>query len=213
MGNHRYAHRVSTLAAAALSDTRSLPVSLPVERVLRGAGLAHGLVRGRTYGCSGAAAVSCAMVLAGEANATGSWVAWCAGVSPNWRAMADIGWALDRVVQIDCNHSRDGWVSCLDALAGEIDIVVVDMPTGVSLREAQRVIDRAVRRGAVVIVLAPSREMPLRLGIDVLFDVVRVHHVAHHAHLAGQIMDVRLQGRRVPVATDVRLEIPNPGHG
>jgi hypothetical protein len=216
VGNHRYAHRVSTLAVATLADARTLPVSPDIERVLRAGlvpGCAHGLVRGRTYGCSGAAAVSCAMTLLREASATGSWIAWCAAVSPNWRAMADTGWALDRVVQIDCGSSRDGWVACLDALAGEIDIVVVDMPAGVSLRDAQQVIDRAVRRGGVVVVLAPSPEVHARLGVDVVFDVVRVRHVAHHAHLAGQVIDIRLQGRRVPVPTDVRLEIPGVAGG
>lgn len=220
VGNHRYAHSVSTLGAATLSDARTLPVSLSVERALR-AGQVSGLVRGRTYGCSGAGAVSCAMVLLREASATGSWVAWCAGVSPNWRAMADIGWALDRVVQVDCSHSREGWIACLDALAGEIDIVVVDLPAGVSPHEAQRAIDRAVQRGAVVVVLAPSRETHVhpgrdsgvdgRVGVDVAFDVIRVRHVTHDAYLAGQVMDIRLRGRRVPLAADVRLEIPDAG--
>ena len=211
VGSHRYAHHVSTLATAALADTRALPVSLPVDRMLR-AGLvpdsAHGLVRGRTYGCSGVAMVSCATTLLSEASATGSWIAWCTAVSPNWRAMADTGWALDRLVQVDCDRSRDGWTACIDALAGEIDIVVVDPPAGVSVRDVQRVIDRAVRRGGVVVVLASSPEVHARLGVDVVFDVVRVHYVTHHAHLAGQVMDISLRGRRVPVATDVRLEIP-----
>ena len=212
VGAHRYAHHVSTLGAATLADARTLPVMPSVAAALRRAGLAHGLVRGRTYGCSGIGMVSCAMTLLREASASGSWIAWCAAVSPNWRAAADIGWALDRVVQVECSHSRDGWVACLDAVAGEIDIVVVDLPAAVSLREAQRTIDRAARRGGAVVVLAPSRTTHVRLGIDVVFDVVRVRHATRHAHLAGQSVDIRLQGRRVPVALDVALDVPGAQH-
>ena len=212
VGAHRYAHHVSTLGAATLADARTLPVMPSVGAALHRAGLAHGLVRGRTYGCSGVGMVSCAMTLLREASASGSWIAWCAAVSPNWRAAADIGWALDRVVHIECGHSRDGWIACLDAVAGEIDIVVVDIPASVSLHEAQRAIDHAVRRGGAVVVLAPSRAAHARLGIDIVFDVVRVRHATRHAHLAGQSMDIRLQGRRVPATVDVVLDVPGAQH-
>ena len=212
VGSHRYAHHVSTLGAATLADARSLPVTPSVGAALRRAGLAHGLVRGRTYGCSGVGMVSCAMTLLREASASGSWIAWCAAVSPNWRAAADIGWALDRVVRIECGHSSDGWIACLDSLAGEIDIVVIDLPAGVSLHEAQRTIDHAARRGGAVVALAASCATHTRLGIDIVFDVVRVRHATGHAYLAGQAMDIHLQGRRVPVAVDVVLDVPGARH-
>ena len=212
VGSHRYAHHVSTLGTATLLDTRTLPVMPGVGAALHRAGLAHGLVRGRTYGCSGVGMVSCAMTLLRDASVSGSWIAWCAAVSPNWRAAADIGWALDRVVRIECGHSRDGWIACLDAVAGEIDIVVVDLPAGMSMHEAQRALDHAVRRGGAVVVLAPSGATHARLGIDIVFDVVRVRHATRHEHLAGQVMDIRLQGRRVPVAVDVVLDVPGVPH-
>jgi hypothetical protein len=198
VAQHRYAHHLSALSTASLVDQRTLPVPPAFAQALRAAGLPGGLVRGRTYGCGGVAPVSCLVALLRHASAAGSWVAWCAATSPNWRAAADAGWALQRVVV--AKPDAHNWSSCIDVFAGEIDVVVVDLPMGVPSHQVRRVMNHVAHRNGVLVVLMPPHTTHTSVVPDVVFRVDHARYGTQCTHLTEQTLEVVLGGRRVPAS-------------
>lgn len=185
---------VTTLSRAVLKRDRSLPVASHFVGALRAAGLAGGLPRGSVCAVTGAAPVALAALLLAEANASGSWVAWCATTTPNVRALFDAGWQLDRIVCIDPRHD---WVACMNACIGEFEIVVTQVPSSVAPADVRRMATAVSRTNGVVVVVDDEP----RRSVSADFEF-RVEHCnwagVDGGHLSAQDMRVVLAGRRVP---------------
>jgi hypothetical protein len=132
-------------------------------------------------------------------------VAWCATTSPNWRAAANAGWALQRVVVAKPNAHN--WSSCIDALAGEIDVVIVDPPLGVSSHQMRRVMNHVAHRNSVLVALMPSRATHTSVVPDVMFHVAHARYGTQCTHLSEQTLEVVLRGRRVPATKDFSVVV------
>ena len=183
---------VTTLSRAVLKRDRLLPVGAAFAEALRGAGLASGLVRGSVYGISGVSPVALAALLLAEAGKSGAWVAWCAEVSPNPRALFDAGWCLDRVVCIDPQRL---WLECINACLGEFEIIVTQIPAGVGAGDVRRMASMVSRGNGVMVVLGDTS---CRYAVvDVEFQVEHCSWRVEGGRLVSQTMDVVLGGRRV----------------
>ena len=189
---------VTTLSRAVLKRDKSVPVAAPIADALRTVGVASGLPRGSVCVVDGAAPVAFTALLLAEANRAGGWVAWCASVAPNARALFDAGWYLDRVACVDPQRQ---WVACMNACVGEFELVVTHIPSGVPAGDVRRVFGAASRSGGVVVVLGgePQRDSRRAVSADIEFHVESCGWPDVDAgHLSVQSMRVVVAGRRVP---------------
>jgi len=189
---------VTTLARAALKRDRTLPVPSGVAAALRAGGLSGGLARGSVCCVTGPFRVSLTAALLAEASASGSWIAWCSPVAPNCRALRDAGWHLDRFAWA---NPEGQWAACLGTVIGEFEVVVTQVPRGVSPREVRHVAAIARRCSGVLVVLvdnAYAGSSTDTFAADLMFDARdATWSTAGSGHLATQQVHVVLGGRRV----------------
>lgn len=185
---------VTTLSRAVLKRDRTIPVAAPVVSALRAVGHAGGLARGSVCCVTGPVRVSFTAAAFAPANAAGSWVMWCSSSAPNCRALLDAGWSLERFVWV---NPTGQWSACVGAGLGEFEVVVTQLPTGVSPREVQHASAIARRRNGVLVVLADR--VPTALSADLVFDARGATWTSVGAgHLVSQETHVVMGGRRAP---------------
>ena len=189
---------VTTLARAALKRDRTLPVPPGVAAALRSSGLSGGLARGSVCCVSGPFHVSFTAMLLAEVSASGSWIAWCSRVAPNCRALRDAGWHLDRFVWA---NPEGQWAACLGAVVGECEVVVTQIPHGVSPREVRHVAAIVRRSNGVLVVLVDNSHAGSSVdtfSAEAVFEArSATWSTAGAGHLSAQQMHVVLGGRRV----------------
>ncbi len=197
---------VTSLSRAVLKRDRSVPVPASVGHALRTSGFARGLPRGSVCAVTGVAPVGFAAVLLVEANRAGSWVAWCSGVTPNVRALHDVGWRADRLV---CINPQREWLACMGACIGQFELVVTQVPSGVSVADVRRMAAMVARGNGVVVLLVPHGVSSV--SADFEFRVERCEWpTSNTGHLSTQVLHVVLGGRRIaePRAFEVALGVP-----
>jgi len=216
--------------AAALAELhpRVRPLTLAAERTLPvldalGSLLPAGLPRGATLAVTGAAGRSFAVALLAAASQTGSWVAVVGVPGFGWRAAAEVGLDLARVVLVD-PVPPDVVPECLAALVDGFDAVLLGGEARVTAAPARRLAARARERGTVLVtVVEPwfAGERRERAAQGPLTDLADLRASvegegweglgAGFGRLGGRQVAVELEGRRLPGRRrGSRLWLPGP---
>ena len=138
------AQRVRPPAAA---RTRLLPVAAPLVPLLPDGGLRRGTV----VECTGEAALSLVLALAGRASAAGSWCGTVGIDDPGVVAAAGYGVDPGRLVVVRAAPAT--WALAAAELMGGLDLVVVRPPARARPGVVRRLADRARHHQGVLLVL------------------------------------------------------------
>jgi hypothetical protein len=150
------AHLAAVAAAEAplvLARDRSIAVPGPlgtvVPSVQRGTVVAVG-------GATGAGATSTVLGFAAAATALGEWAAMVDGTgSLGGLAASEAGVDLARLAVVR-DVARDRWPTVVAALLDGVSVVVAELPRGLRLGDARRLVARTRERAAVLVTLAPE---------------------------------------------------------
>jgi hypothetical protein len=192
------AERVAPLA---LATDRTLPVAEEFVDLFP----ERGLVRGRTFACSGAAATSLALALAAPAVAAGSWLATIDVPTIGLDAASEFGIALERVVAVRADAAR--WPDVVAAAADGFDLLIARVPADVSPSSMRKVATRLRQRDVVMLVLGD----PGALSCDGVLDAGDARWVGlgdGHGHLQHRRLVVEAAGRRLHGRHRCRLMLP-----
>lgn len=168
-----------------------------------------GLVRGRTVGCSGPAAISLALALAARATATGSWLAVVDVPMLGVEAAAELGVPLSRLVAVDGGGRPATWAERVGAVADGFDLILTRPPVGAE-RVARRIRQRLQARGVVLLAVGPTTP---GMSCDVELTTTSVEWIGlgqGHGSLTGRRAVVRVGGRRVPRPIERTMWLPGP---
>lgn len=195
------------VTSGALAGERTVVVHPALATVLP-----QGVVRGSTLVCSGAAAVSTALLLAAAPSQAGAWVGVVGLPTFAPQACREMGAALERVVLVRSQSVTldDGtWASVLGAMVDGFDIVVVGAAAQVRPATARRVQARLQRRGGVLVLVG----QPGAFTADVHIGTTAVWHGLGQGdgHLRRRVVQVTVDGRRIPRARYDELAMPSTG--
>ena len=123
--------------------------TLPVDDALRGL-LPGGLPRGVTVAVSGSAARSFALALTAAASREGSWLAVVGVPGLGWRAAAELGVAVNRVVVVEVPDATRG-ADCVAAALDGFDVVLIGAEAPLASAAERRLGARARERGSVLV--------------------------------------------------------------
>ena len=185
--------------------------SLPVAKALQPIVPDGVLVRGRTVLCSGDAAMSAALLTVSAATQAGSWLA-IVGVSDfGLMSACEQGVALQRTVLVTPTANKKDWTSTVAAVADGFDVVMLEVPQGVSEFDARRIQTRIQARRNVLVLVETSRHATPRSVFqpDVVLHTVTTQWdgIEHGAgYVQGRLIDVMVSGRRVPRTTQHVLQ-------
>ena len=185
--------------------------SLPVAKALQPIVPDGVLVRGRTVLCSGDAAMSAALLTVSAATQAGSWLA-IVGVSDfGLMSACEQGVALQRTVLVTPTANKKDWTSTVAAVADGFDVVMLEVPQGVSESDARRIQTRIQARRNVLVLVETSRHATPRSVFqpDVVLHTVTTQWdgIEHGAgYVQGRLIDVMVSGRRVPRTTQHVLQ-------
>jgi len=180
--------------------------TLPVPLELRAMFPEGGLVRGRTVLCSGDAAVAMALRVVSSATQAGSWLGIVGVHNVGVQAASEHGVALQRVVFVQpASSSRTEWVSTVAAAADGFDVLMLEVPRGITEADARRVQTRIqARRNALVLVGAMHQSAVQSVfQPDVIMNTATTqwHGIERGAgYVQGRDVQVAVSGRRVPKA-------------
>ncbi len=201
---------------AALAE-RVAPLAMARERTLPVAGefvelfAERGLVRGRSFACSGPAATSLALALAAPAVASGSWLATIDVPTIGLDAASEFGVVLERVVAVCTGDLPDQqaarWPDVVAAAADGFDLLITRVPGGVSPAAVRKVATRVRQRDVVMLVLGD----PGALTCDGVLDASTIAWEGlgdGHGHLQHRQLVVEASGRRLHGRRRCRLVLP-----
>ena len=197
---------MSGVVSGAVAHERTLPV-LPAFTPL----LTTGVQRGSVVACTGTAGVSLALSVAAGPSQAGSWVGVAGLPELGLAAAAEMGIALERLVQVvepAGDRWSDGqWGDLLAALVDGFDIVLLGHGARrVRPAVARRVVARLQARGAVLVVVdAPVFGGDLRLTAT---ELVWEGLGDGHGVARSRRVTVCLEGRRVPRPRHAGLWLP-----
>lgn len=182
----RLSHRVRP---ASTLEERTLPVCEALAPLLP-----DGLPRGATFAVSGDAGRSFVFAATAAATRAGSWLAVLGLPDAGWRAVAESGVVVDRVVHVDPGRRE---ADCVAAALDGFDLVLVGSHLRLDGTVQRRLAARARERGAVLI--------GDRGALDQVADL-RVRARGRRwrgigdgwGHLGGRRVDLDAQGRRLP---------------
>ncbi len=207
----------SVLAVDALGSIGLSPVvpardrCLPVDEVFASMLPDAGLLRGRTIGCVGPAAVSLGLALAARAVTAGAWLAVVGVPMLGIEAAQELGVPPSRVVIVEATTSPSVWADRLAAAADGFEVILTRPPPG-SERIAGKIRTRLQARGVVMIVVGSSS---LGVACDLEFSTTAVTWEGlgcGYGHLLARQATVRLSGRRQPKPVECDIWLPGP-HG
>lgn len=125
------------------------PLGTAVPAVQRGTVVAVG-------GAVGSGATSTVLGLAAAATAVGEWAAVVDGSgSLGGLAAAAVGVDLARLAVVR-DVPRDRWATVVAALLDGVSVVVAELPRGLRIGDARRLVARTRERAAVLVTLAPE---------------------------------------------------------
>jgi hypothetical protein len=119
-------------------------------------------------GAVGTGATSTVLGLAAAATAAGEWAAVVDGAgSLGGLAAAEAGVDLSRLAVVR-DVPRERWSTVVAALLDGVSVVVAELPVGIALGDARRLVARARERAAVLVMLAPdSRAWPVEASLRI----------------------------------------------
>ena len=195
---------VTALSSLPPAADRSLPVHEPLTPLLP-----VGLQRRWIVGCTGSAAMSLALAVAGRAVSEGSWLAAVGVPALGVEAAAELGVPLSRLVAVDAGTGPTTWAERIGAALDGFELILTQAPPGAE-RMARQIRHRLQAKGAVLLVV--SHAAPT-VGCDLELTSGEVRWVglgAGHGHLVARRVSVRAGGRRMPGVARCDLWLPGP---
>ncbi len=200
-----------------LAGQRTLPVAGALDGLLP-----DGLPRGVTMTTAGPAARSLAFTAVAAATQAGSWLMVLGLADPGWRAAAELGVALHRVIQLDAAHTAGRDADCVAAALDGFDLVLIGPRIRLVGATQRRLAARARERGAVLIGVHESPlGAPRRVASGAFAPVADLRATtvgepwqgldAGAGRLTGRCVEVTLEGKRLPGRRrTARLWLPGP---
>ncbi len=187
----------------------SLP-TLPVSPDLHAMFPEGGLVRGRTVLCGGDAAVALALRIVSQPTQAGSWLGVVGVHNIGVQAASEQGVALQRVVFVQPATSRAEWVSTVAAAADGFDVLMLEVPHGITVADARRVQTRIQSRRNALVLIGATQKLALQSVFqpDVVIDTTTTQWNGIErgsGHVQSREVCVTVSGRRVPKAQQYSL--------
>ena len=179
--------------------------TLPVPSELRAMFPEGGLVRGRTVLCSGDAAVAMALRVVSSATQAGSWLGIVGVHNVGVQAASEHGVALQRVVFVQPASSRTEWVNTVAAVADGFDVLMLEVPHGITEADARRVQTRIQARRNALVLIGGTQQSAVQSVFqpDVIINTATTkwYGIERGAgYVQGRDVQVAVSGRRVPKA-------------
>ncbi len=184
--------------------------TLPVSPDLHAMFPEGGLVRGRTVLCGGDAAVALALRIVSQPTQAGSWLGVVGVHNIGVQAASEQGVALQRVVFVQPATSRAEWVSTVAAAADGFDVLMLEVPHGITVADARRVQTRIQSRRNALVLIGATQKLALQSVFqpDVVMDTTTTqwNGIERGAgHVQSREVCVAVSGRRVPKAQQYSL--------
>jgi len=184
--------------------------TLPVSPDLRAMFPEGGLVRGRTVLCGGDAAVALALRIVSQPTQAGSWLGVVGVHNIGVQAASEQGVALQRVVFVQPATSRAEWVSTVAAAADGFDVLMLEVPHGITVADARRVQTRIQSRRNALVLIGATQKLALQSVFqpDVVIDTTTTQWNGIErgsGHVQSREVCVTVSGRRVPKAQQYSL--------
>jgi len=184
--------------------------TLPVSPDLRAMFPEGGLVRGRTVLCGGDAAVALALRIVSQPTQAGSWLGVVGVHNIGVQAASEQGVALQRVVFVQPATSRAEWVSTVAAAADGFDVLMLEVPHGITVADARRVQTRIQSRRNALVLIGATQKLALQSVFqpDVVIDTTTTQWNGIErgsGHVQSREVCVTVSGRRVPKARQYSL--------
>ena len=184
--------------------------TLPVSPDLRAMFPEGGLVRGRTVLCGGDAAVALALRIVSQPTQAGSWLGVVGVHNIGVQAASEQGVALQRVVFVQPATSRAEWVSTIAAAADGFDVLMLEVPHGITVADARRVQTRIQSRRNALVLIGATQKLALQSVFqpDVVMDTTTTQWNGIErgsGYVQSREVCVTVSGRRVPKAQQYSL--------
>jgi hypothetical protein len=171
----------------------------------------RGLVRGRTLACQGAAATSTALALVAPAISAGAWMAVIDLPTIGLDAASELGVPLERIVAVTTGgageESARRWPDVVAAAADGFDVLLVQVPAGLSASAVRRLAVRLRQRDVITVVLGDPD--PLACDGVLHTDAPEWSGLGDgHGHLRQRRVVVEASGRRMPGRRRCQLVVP-----
>jgi hypothetical protein len=131
--------------------------ALPLDPALADI-LGGGLVRGRSMVCTGDAAVALSMRVVARATQDGAWLAVVGVDDLGLSAAAEQGIALHRTVLVSAPRAVREWAAAVATAIDGFGLLMLQVPPGITVGEARKVVARVQARRAVVVLVDPARQ-------------------------------------------------------
>jgi hypothetical protein len=169
-----------------------------------------GLVRGRTVLCGGDAAVALALRIVSQPTQAGSWLGVVGVHNIGVQAASEQGVALQRVVFVQPATSRAEWVSTIAAAADGFDVLMLEVPHGITVADARRVQTRIQSRRNALVLIGATQKLALQSVFqpDVAMDTTTTQWNGIErgsGYVQSREVCVTVSGRRVPKAQQYSL--------
>jgi hypothetical protein len=192
------------LETSNLSGHCALP-TLPVAEALKNLFPEEALVRGRTLLCSGDAALSLSLRSVAAATQAGSWLGVIGIAHFGLMSACEQGVALQRMVLVTPPNNKHEWANTVAAVADGFEIIMLQVPRGISVADAKRVQTRIQSRRNVLIIVDTARQPALQSVFqpDVVLhtNTLRWHGIEQGSgYVQSREIGVAVSGRRVPKA-------------
>jgi hypothetical protein len=171
----------------------------------------RGLVRGRTLACQGAAATSTALALVAPAIAAGAWMAVIDLPTIGLDAASELGVPLERIVAVTTGTTGDDsarrWPDVVAAAADGFDVLLVQVPAGLSAGAVRKLAVRLRQRDVITVVLGDPGAMACDGVLHT--DAPEWSGLGDgHGHLRQRRVVVEASGRRLPGRRRCQLALP-----
>jgi hypothetical protein len=195
------------VAPLVLAEERTVPVGEEFVGLFG----ERGLVRGRTLACRGAAATSTALALVAPAIAAGAWMAVIDLPTIGLDAASELGVPLERIVAVTTADAGDGsarrWPDVVAAAADGFDVLLVQVPTGLSAGAVRKLAVRLRQRDVITVVLGDPGAMACDGELHT--DAPEWSGLGDgHGHLRQRRVAVEASGRRLPGRRRCQLALP-----
>ena len=204
--------QVTPVSATSLAIERMLPVDDTFASLFHTPGAERpGLVRGQVIHCTGAAPLSMALALAAAASRAGAWLAVVDVPGLGVEATGELGVLLERLVRVETGPAGQ-WADVMCAVADGFELIVTEIPRGVSAATARRVHQRIRARGGVLLTTASGRSgSPMSSDLDVRTVSPQWKGLgAGHGYLRARRLVVEASGRRLPQTRSIEVWLPGP---
>ena len=188
----------AVLRPASGIERDALPLDPMVADMLGG-----GLVRGRSIVCTGDAAVALSLRVVSRATQDGAWLAVVGVDGLGLSAAAEQGIALQRTVLVTPPAAVREWANAVATAIDGFGVLLLQVPVGITVGEARKVVARVQARRAVVVLVDPARQPAVasafRPDVALHTSTVRWLGIGEGVgHVQAREVRVEVGGRRAP---------------